>query len=79
MLWKLGVAAQGKNQDSHFQGRAGISGNTCLVLTWSVSKAKEFQIFSLFIKINEKETESGTLGIAGTAARACVHTYTFSS
>lgn len=79
MLWKLGVAVQEKNQDSHFRGKAGISGNTCFVLMWSVSKAKEFQIFSLFIKINVKETESGTLGITETAARVCVHTYTCSS
>lgn len=61
------------------RGKAGISGNTCLVLTCSASKAKEFQVFSLFIKISTKETGSGTLGIKGTAARVCVHTYTCSS
>lgn len=79
MLWKLGAAAQGKNQDSRFQGKAGISGNTFSVLTkGSVSQAKEFHICSLSIKINGKETESGTLGIKGAAARVCVHTSTCS-
>lgn len=79
MLWKLGTAAQGKNQDSHFQGKAGISGNTCSVLTkGSVSQAKEFQICSLSIKINGKETKSGTWGIKGAAARVRVHTSTCS-
>lgn len=75
------AAAQGKEfrMDSHFLGQAGISGNTCFVLTWSTSEAKEFQVFSLFIKIKAKETGSGALGIQGTAARVCVHTYTCSS